>query len=221
MIKIKSPKGIDCLSLIQRANSNKIFHHKEASARLALEEKVILWISNHESVNLNKSGYVFAKLLGSNQKEGKTKSSLIIQHIEMAPHGKLNQIKTMLRCNESVLLWFLSKLAIWFYYEWKFQPTLDKFSLWQLRQDLSSAKYIFLQSMYSFKIAGLAKGLSCGTLLFLLHEEVTLSLFPTDITIFPCTLILITLPRLASLDLGSLGRQDIGSSVHWQQGEYP
>lgn len=42
MIKIKSPKGIDCLSLIQRANSNKIFHHKEASARLALEEKVML-----------------------------------------------------------------------------------------------------------------------------------------------------------------------------------
>lgn len=100
MIKIKSPKGIDCLSLIQRANSNKIFHHKEASARLALEEKVILWISNHESVNLNKSGYAFAKLLGSNQKEGKTKSLLIIQLIEMAPHGKLNQIAHSLAWEE-------------------------------------------------------------------------------------------------------------------------
>lgn len=42
MMKIKSPKAIDCLSLIQRANSNKIFHHKEASARLALEDKVML-----------------------------------------------------------------------------------------------------------------------------------------------------------------------------------
>lgn len=61
---------------------------------------------------------------------------------------------------------------------------------------------------------GLAKGLSYGTVLFLLHGEVSLSLFPTDITIFPCTLILITLPRLAALDLVSLGRQDIGSSVH-------
>lgn len=55
-------------------------------------------------MNLNESGYAFAQLLGSDQKEGKTKSSLIIQLIEMVPHGKLNQKKTMLRCNESVLL---------------------------------------------------------------------------------------------------------------------
>lgn len=163
MIKIKSPKGIDCLSLIQRANSNKIFHHKEASARLALEEKVILWISNHESVNLNKSGYAFAKLLGSNQKEGKTKSLLIIQLIEMAPHGKLNQIKTMLRCNESVLLWFLSKLAIRFYYEWKFQPTLDKFAPWQLRQDLSSAKVCILLKWHDWlKDSAMVHSFSCS-----------------------------------------------------------
>lgn len=63
-------------------------------------------------------------------------------------------------------------------------------------------------------MVGLAKELSYGTLLFLLRGGVSLSHFPTDITIFPCTLILITLPRLAALDLVSLGRQDIGSSIH-------
>lgn len=84
----------------------------------------------------------------------------------------------------------------------------------QIRSLTIEAGSQFSQSMYSFKMAGLAKGLSYGTLLFLLHGEVTLSLFPTDIIIFPCTLIPITLPRLAALDLGSLGRQDIGSSVH-------
>lgn len=63
-------------------------------------------------------------------------------------------------------------------------------------------------------MVGLAKGLNYGVLLFLLCGEVTPSFSPTDITIFPCALILIPLPRLAALDLGSLGRQDIGSSVH-------
>lgn len=56
---------------MQSANSNKIFHHKEASASLALEDTVILWISNHESVNLNKTRYAFAYFSGSNQKESK------------------------------------------------------------------------------------------------------------------------------------------------------
>lgn len=63
-------------------------------------------------------------------------------------------------------------------------------------------------------MVGLVKWLSYGTLLFLLHGKVTLFLSPIDITIFPCTLILITLPRLAAPDLVSLGRQDIDSSVH-------
>jgi len=63
-------------------------------------------------------------------------------------------------------------------------------------------------------MVGLAKGLSYGMLLVPLCEAVTLSFSLTDITIFPCALILIPLPRLAALDLGSLGRQDIGNSVH-------
>lgn len=68
--------------------------------------------------------------------------------------------------------------------------------------------------MYSFKMVGLAEGLNYGMLFFLLCVEVTLSFSPIDITIFPCTLIVIPLPRLPALDSASLGRQNIGSSVH-------
>lgn len=88
---------------MRSANSNKIFHHKEASASLPLE-KVILSISNDESVDLNKTGYMFAWLLGSDLREGKKKYCLIIQVIEMVPHGSLKQTKTTLRYNESILL---------------------------------------------------------------------------------------------------------------------
>lgn len=63
-------------------------------------------------------------------------------------------------------------------------------------------------------MVGLAKAHNYDMLFFLLCGEVTLSFFPTDITIFPCTLILIPLPRLTALDLGFQDREDIGSSVH-------
>lgn len=70
-----------------------------------------------------------------------------------------------------------------------------------------------------FKIAGLAEGLSHGVLFSCLVGK---SLFlPYTHNNISSALILVPLTRLKALDSVSLGRQDIGSSVHWQQGEYP